>query len=702
MDHRNRRLSMEPLESRHMLSVGTECTAPEDITALQGQQVAAIEATLDVQSEREQISPLLSQTFEGAQAAFNGSRAIDLGYNPQYNLQDFTIHTKALCTKEGGEQVIVGLNTQANRSYGYSGVTLNFSREGGVLKLWYAGPDTNYEVFTHFTPQLRREYDIIVIKQGGVLQLFVDGEHVEDIQLPMEKIVYNSTGRTMVSGLWSGEKRSALYQLNGAVSELEVYGDVYMPEKLQQAGGQTTAEEIPLAEKNADPVQEAQPAQSSPLLSQAFEGAQAAFNGSRAIDLGYNPEYNLQDFTIHATIVAKGSEAEQVIVGLNTQANGVYGYSGVTLNCRYGNGPLKLWYAAPGTNHEVITSFQPEIGREYDIVVVKQGKQLRLFVDGEHFEDLICPVAEIRYNDTGRTMVSGLWSGTKKSGIYPFHGAISTLEIFDGAYEPKERGAWEEIGIEDFIVPELRVLQIEGPNVLVHVASPTNQSIVNIGGNGVLATRTQLHEGGTPSTVMQVTMNAGNSRGHYAIQLTDRPGGLVLDSIPVYWNGSSLSLRNAEDGMEGVPAEWDIPAEYSMSSALVRNNLESDLAARSGLTYSLAQAEAAFYERHPEYLPQNLNATIDAEYARLPGFTRGQAQDRVLGDKFDLLARVQRGLNAFNGVLQGQVFPAAMNVFRGVLDGVPERTLYEQLDAAMCSFGRGIAVHLFLYTTITT
>ncbi|MDD3896770.1 MAG: M15 family metallopeptidase [Candidatus Peribacteraceae bacterium] len=855
MDHRNRRLSMEPLEDRCMLSAGAEFDAivpvPEDIAALQGRQIAAIEATLDAQFQPAQISPLLSQNFEGGDTAFNGSRAIDLGYVPEYNLQDFTIHAKALYTEKGVEQVIVGLNTQANRSYGYSGVTLNFSREGGMLKIWYAAPDTNHEVFTHFTPEIGREYDIVVAKQGKQLQLFVDGEHREDLTCPAAEIMYNATGRTMVSGLWSGDKGSAIYQLNGEISELRVYGAAYAPAELQQEVWKTTVEDAPLAEEStaATIAQEAQPACIPPLLSQTFEGSNSAFNGSRAVDLGYVPEYNLQDFTIRTTVVAGGSAAEQVIVGLNTQANRSYGYSGVTLNFSREGGMLKIWYAAPDTNHEVFTHFTPEIGRAYDITLSKQGKQLRLFVDGEHREDLTCPAAEIMYNATGRTMVSGLWSGDKGSAIYQLNGEISELKMYGAAYAPAEldvqkdsrqeavgvptgsadaapmaaqgelqqaeaapsyaprmlltvsgggfdarfrspydvtcfqvfavrnkatgdkwcigeetvshpggqpdggwgwssdwallrnpeikdievvmwcgakgdkvadravgsisygklslhtpQSAWEDIlaeqRIESAVQPELNVLKIEGPNVLVHIASPANQSTVNIGGNGLLATRTQLHEGGTASAILQVTMNAGNPRGAYAIQLMNVPNGLVLDSVPVYWDGSSLSLLHAEDGMEGMPVEWDIPQEYCMSSALVRSNMESDLAARSGLLISPAAAEASFYERHPEYRPENLQATINAEHARLPSFTRSQTADRVLGDMYDLLTRMHRGLDALNSAIQNIVLPAAMNVFRGVLSGVPESQLHAQLDAAMRCLVGGRITDLYLHTKI--
>ncbi|MDD5469953.1 MAG: hypothetical protein PHO92_04125, partial [Candidatus Peribacteraceae bacterium] len=778
----------------------------------------------------------------------NGSRAIDLGYVPEYSLQDFTICTTVVADGSAAEQVIVGLNTQANRTFGYSGMTLNFRYGNGPLKIWYAGPDTNYEVFTHFTPELGRAYEIVLAKQGKQLRLFVDGAHVEDLILPVAEIRYNATGRTMVSGLWSGTQQRGIYPLNGKISALGVYSDAYTPAEMQQAGGQPAVEEDPLAEEStaATIAQEAQPAQISPLLSRTFQGADAAFNGSRAIDLGYVPEYSLQDFTIHATARSSGAGGLQNIVGLNTQANRTFGYSGVTLSFGRNGGPLELWYAGPDTNHEIFTHFTPEIGREYDIVVAKQGQRLRLFIDGSYFEDLVCPTAEIRYNATGHTMVSGLWSGTQQRGIYPLSGAISALEIYGGAYAPAElargngqqvaeetlpvaqstgsmlaqnpkteaapsyvprmlltvsgggfdvrfrspydvtcfqvfavrnkatgdkwcigeetvshpggqpdgawgwssgkallqnpeikdievvmwcgakgdkvadravgsisygklslhtpQSAWEDIlaeqRIESVVQPELKVLKIEGPNVLVHITSPANQSVVNIGGSGLLATRTQRHEGGTPSAIMQVTMNAGNPRGTYAIQLMNVPNGLVLDSIPVRWDGSSLSLLHAEDGMEGMPAEWDIPQEYCMSSALVRNNLQSDLAARSGLLISPAAAEVSFYERHPEYRPENLQATIAAEHARVPGFTRGRTSDRVLGDMRDLLTRMHRGLDALNSAIQSVVLPAAMNVFRGVLSGVPESRLHAQLDEAMRTLAGGRITDLYLHTKI--
>ena len=268
-------------------------------------------------------------------------------------------------------------------------------------------------------------------------------------------------------------------------------------------------------------------------------------------------------------------------------------------------------------------------------------------------------------------------------------------EQFDWDY--RDTGRMEKNPIS----PSLSVIQLDGPNALVNFSAPIDQSLIEITGGGILSTYIQSHEGGTYSSCAQVTMNAQKPKGNYQIRLLDRSNGLILDSVSVYWSGSGLSLLNEEDRSEADPTGWNIPADYSFSSSLVRENFQSEMLNRSDLGISVVEAETSFYERHPEYHPSNIQATIDKKYAESPGFTRGQVENNIIGDQLDTLERIHRGLNAYNSVLQGTVFPAACNIFQGVLNGIPESQLYEQLDYAMSSLGRGRVIDLYTYTNIS-
>jgi len=209
---------------------------------------------------------------------------------------------------------------------------------------------------------------------------------------------------------------------------------------------------------------------------------------------------------------------------------------------------------------------------------------------------------------------------------------------------------WEhsdQARIEDEpIASSLSVLQMDGPNALVHFTAPLAKSLIEITGGGILSTFEQEHEGGASSATAQVTMNAQRPRGDYEIRLMDRPNGLILERVNVHWDGNNLSLTNPEDQSQENPVNWDIPMEYSFANSVVRENFQSDLCARSGLTISSSEAEASFYEKHPEYHSDSIQKTINDLYEDSPGSLRGQVADHVYGMRNDTLERLYRGLNA--------------------------------------------------------
>ena len=301
--------------------------------------------------------------------------------------------------------------------------------------------------------------------------------------------------------------------------------------------------------------------------------------------------------------------------------------------------------------------------------------------------------------------------------------AVTDAAIEQAAVDGSNTNESQEISNGMELIPSIKVMRIEGPNVILRIQSPADYSCVEIGGGGILDTHTQTHEGGTLFAGAHVTFNADNGIGYYTIYLRDAEG-KALDTISVYWDGSTLVVSDASDmwspsdyvetlnSRSFIPVETGVMAEsikqeiqyeamyiaaeelaateiskqsfvndVYISNALVRNNQNNDLYAKSSFSVSSSDAEELFYQVHPHYSDENINDYITQQWEQSTGSTRGQIQDQIVADKLDLLARAQRGVNAYNSDMQNIVFPAAIDVFAGIRQGRPESELIETFNS---------------------
>ena len=272
------------------------------------------------------------------------------------------------------------------------------------------------------------------------------------------------------------------------------------------------------------------------------------------------------------------------------------------------------------------------------------------------------------------------------------------------------------------LVPDLRVVKTSGPNIIIHVATPSDKSFIafeNVG--GLLATATLNHEGGTTFGMTMITMNGDTPSGVYNLQLMDTSAyGIIRDRVPVQWdrNTRTLTVVNPQDmwtpGADNRDP-MDNAAEHpacSVGEALVQD-LASEAAEYAG--EQLAQAEyekqlllqnidvdnpdiaqiqrsmllqyspfsqidydALYYVAHPEYRPENWETSIDRKWDEIGhSYHRGDAEHMFIEERLRSWNQYREANNAYAEALK-ITLEAGMNYLMGVRRGEPNRALYDQ------------------------
>jgi len=374
---------------------------------------------------------------------------------------------------------------------------------------------------------------------------------------------------------------------------------------------------------------------------------------------------------------------------------------------------------------------------------VAAGQPYRFSIqdNGERIDLAVTEIATERTATlSGRSTVTGENPRVMFRGKYTTE--LDDIRIEQGIPAQESQALAAAAQRETFLQPGLSIVECEGPNAVLRFSSPYDASRIEIEGSGMLSVSAVTHEGGTAGMLTSVTIRAENRAGEYAIRLVEPMTGRVLQSSPVRWDCTSLTPARSEDVWtaenyvaelsarqlvpeatgdlaEDVRREVQLEALYALAeqkmaterSALqavanfhiensaVRANLESDLLAQSGLFLPLTRAEQLFYERNPQYLPENLPRTVDQEWQASPGFSRGQIQDRIASRLQDLLARVARGANALNSDLQNIVFPAALQVMEGIRRGEAQVPLLAAFTATLRCLSGSRTAELCALTT---
>ncbi len=267
--------------------------------------------------------------------------------------------------------------------------------------------------------------------------------------------------------------------------------------------------------------------------------------------------------------------------------------------------------------------------------------------------------------------------------------------------------------------PQLRVLSVDGPSLLLAVRSPEDSSTIRVEGRGLFSTTQLAHEGGTLLTPAEVTVNTSLRSGTFAVDLlgTDET---VLDTIHIRWNADfrQASVSSATDVLTYSELQEDLkslslPAsantlddvidllvsgrvqeqllhqfqalitqtrtivDANISVAHLQDRLLTDLARTSKYSVSIEQAEALLFAAEPDLDPQNLASAVERIHAESPNWGMGQIQDTLTSRRSDRLQRMRRAMSYYEGAL-GQAMQDAVNAIAGILHGVPETEALER------------------------
>jgi hypothetical protein len=287
---------------------------------------------------------------------------------------------------------------------------------------------------------------------------------------------------------------------------------------------------------------------------------------------------------------------------------------------------------------------------------------------------------------------------------------------------------WETGRLAENPLPyDLKVVRFEGPNAILRFSSPANQSTIAASTGGIYSKVEQSHEGGMASGIALVTVSPDKS-GRYSFGLFDH--GVERDRIEVNWDASTrkLSLVNPADhwsvDTEPIPAQsatinpslplsdriaqllvHDATAERELErintllrqqTALTTLNVSDtnqQLAAQQGLTLyrnsplfvSVSQVHEAVYRQHPEWRPENLEATVtklwDAS-GRL--VSRGNIKSSLIRGIQDAMGGYDQDLALYEQFM-AEITKKGVETCMGVRQGLPQnpltRSLYDLIES---------------------
>jgi|GEM_PF-6710292 len=264
------------------------------------------------------------------------------------------------------------------------------------------------------------------------------------------------------------------------------------------------------------------------------------------------------------------------------------------------------------------------------------------------------------------------------------------------AWDDYEEGKLERVPVD----PALMVYATHKHNVIVAVRSPADQSVVSWNVGTHLDTMQLSHENGTEYAMATVTFDVARPTGRYVLSLYERPDGLLQDTVAFDWNRETQTLTPADpaDGAPEIP-EGDAAArnvlQYFQTATTMGDSIfygeqnwqrilhselierTRDLPAPYNVTYDFY---ASFYALHPELREENIQATIDAEWARMgPTWTRKQMQNRVLGRRSDLLKAMNDRCIEYTLAL-GEILGEAMEGMQGIRMGKDPQTVFNTLQ----------------------
>lgn len=307
------------------------------------------------------------------------------------------------------------------------------------------------------------------------------------------------------------------------------------------------------------------------------------------------------------------------------------------------------------------------------------------------------------------TITISLWDSPKKQKL--LDRVVATYSLDRNRVTMPDQTPWDslESGLmtPTPIKPDASVVRIDGPNILLSINSPYDQSLLRFSSDqGLLTSQIIEHKGGTTLSFGSLTFDGSLGKGTYAVELLNRDGGMILDTIWVKWNqqSRSLSLVDPKD-LRSTQGEHAAVIQESTRFALM-NSITSILLANVDMArnqniellnatdalspeldfhLTVEELNERVYKRYPEYRPENFDAGVRALQDRMGHRYRyGSVRETFNRDRLETLDRFRVALNAY-GTAIGEILLNATNVIVQARQG---KNILPFLDAVQMSINR--------------
>lgn len=276
---------------------------------------------------------------------------------------------------------------------------------------------------------------------------------------------------------------------------------------------------------------------------------------------------------------------------------------------------------------------------------------------------------------------------------------------------------------------DVKVMSVRGSSAVLHFTSPDDESVITSSTGGLYGQEMHSHPGGTTTGVALLTLTP-NTPGQYAFSLQDRSG-TVRDTVTVQWDGSVLTVMDAQDqwsadgaslarsaslsalGSDGTPAERIAQTLTEETTELLEQerlelllekqiNLSTnpiidgvnralwetqaqDLYERSSLFVSPEKMHEYFFTVHPDWRPENFQATVMRMWQ--DGGSKGQSgdtRDWLNGVILDQLNRFDRDLHIFSAAA-AEIMQKGVRACIAIRQGQNEGPLFRELEELITS-----------------
>jgi len=256
-----------------------------------------------------------------------------------------------------------------------------------------------------------------------------------------------------------------------------------------------------------------------------------------------------------------------------------------------------------------------------------------------------------------------------------------------------------EFAAETPITPALKIAKIQGPNILLTVASPHDESVVAFEGEGLFAMQNLKHGGGTAMNVGRLTFNSIHETGDYPLHLYDRTGGQILDTVMLHWDQPSktLSIIDVSDGYgEGFVGPLT-QEQYELLDKI--NNLETAFLDNAQINwiqqirlYQITDSLPAPYDfyvdggaelmekifaSHPEYRPENWTAEIQQRQQSRQDVQPGVVEQWFHEERLMYENEMRNALGSYEKAMS-EMMQEAVNILLQIRTGGNQRLLVEE------------------------